>query len=58
MAQQVTVYDGGLIVTVVAGDPPVDQSAEVASLTAQVATLTAELAAANTKITNAQAALA
>jgi hypothetical protein len=56
---QVTVYaDAGIVVDVVAGSPPVDQSAEVAALTAQVAVLTAQNAALQTKIANAQAALA
>lgn len=40
------------------GNPPADQSAQVAALTAQVATLTAEVATLSTKIANAQAALA
>lgn len=39
---QVTVYaDAGIAVDVVAGSPPVDQTAEVAALTQQVADLTA-----------------
>jgi len=52
-------------VTVIDGVPPVDQSAEVAALTAQVATLQsnlalsrASLATANAKIAAALAALA
>ena len=34
----------GTVVESVEGDPPIDQSAEVAALTAQVAQLTADLA--------------
>ena len=63
---QVTIYkDSSITVNVIDGLPPVDQSAEVAALTAQVATLTTELATANAataaaqlKIDAAKAALA
>lgn len=42
---QVTVFkDADITVTVIAGPPPVDQTALVASLTAQVAALTEALA--------------
>ncbi len=55
----VTIYKpAGVTVNVIDGDPPVDQSAEVAALTTQVATLTAEVATLQGKITAAQAALA
>ncbi len=62
----VTIYKpAGVTVNVIDGDPPVDQSAEVAALqaqvtdlTTQVATVTGERDAANVKIANAQAALA
>jgi hypothetical protein len=48
---QVTVYaDQGITVDVVAGTPPVDQTAEVAALTQQVADLTAANAALQAKI--------
>ena len=43
---------------VVDGEPPVDQSAEVAALAAQVTALQAEVAALAAKIAAAQAALA
>jgi hypothetical protein len=43
---------------VVNGDPPTDQSAQVAALQAQVATLTLQLDALLLKIANAKAALA
>lgn len=53
MAAQVTIYNNdptNVTVTVLTGDPPVDQSALVAQLQAQVADLTTQLAAANAKI--------
>jgi hypothetical protein len=43
---------------VVNGDPPTDQSAQVAALQAQVATLTLQLDALLLKIANAKVALA
>jgi hypothetical protein len=43
---------------VVSGDPPTDQSAQVAALQAQVATLTLQLDALLLKIANAKVALA
>jgi hypothetical protein len=62
---QVTIFKPAEItVQLIDGNPPVDQSAEVAALQAQLATVTAErdaLLAANAalqvKITNARAAL-
>jgi ethanolamine utilization cobalamin adenosyltransferase len=56
---QVTIYKpADVTVTVIDGEPPVDQSAEVAALQAQVQSLTAENTALQVKIANAQAALA
>lgn len=56
---QVTIYkDATVTIDVVDGPPPVDQSAQIATLTAEVATLTEQLAAANAKIDAAKAALA
>lgn len=49
----VTIYDPDSVVSVVNGPPPVDQSAEVAALTAQVATLTSQIATLNQKIATA-----
>jgi hypothetical protein len=55
----VTIYKPAAVtVSVVDGNPPADQSAEVAALTAQVATLTAANAALQAKIDAAKAALA
>jgi hypothetical protein len=54
---QVTIYNNdptNVAVTVVNGDPPVDQSALVAQLQAKIAS---GLAAANTSVTAAQASL-
>lgn len=54
---QVTVYaDPGIVVDVVSGSPPADQSAEVVALQKQVDDLTAANAALQTKIDNAKAA--
>lgn len=47
-----------VVVTVIDGDPPVDQSATIAALQAQVSALQADVAALQAKITAAQAALA
>jgi len=58
---QVTIFNNdpaNVTITVVAGDPPVDQSALVAQLQQQVTDLTAANTALQTKITNALAALA
>ena len=58
---QLTVFNNdptNVSVTVVNGNPPVDQTALVASLQAQIVTLNATIAALQTKIANAQAALA
>jgi hypothetical protein len=56
---QVTIFKPAEItVQVIDGNPPTDQSAEVAALQAQVQTLTAERDALLVKIANAQAALA
>jgi len=56
----VTIYrdPAAVNVIVVDGPPPTDQSALVAQLQKQVADLTTANAALQTKITNAQAALA
>jgi cell division protein FtsB len=55
----ITVYKpAALTVNVVDGNPPADQSAQVAALQAQVTALTAQVASLQTKIANAQAALA
>lgn len=55
----VTIYKPAAVtVSVIDGDPPADQSAQVASLTAQVATLTAANAALQAKIDKAKADLA
>lgn len=48
-------HDPEINVAVIPGDPPVDQSALVASLTAQVATLTSERDAALAKVAIARA---
>lgn len=56
---QVTVFkDASITVQVIDGNPPVDQTAEVAALTASLAAMTAERDALAAKIANAQAALA
>lgn len=58
---QVTVFNNdptNVTVTVVQGDPPVDQTALVAQLQAQVQTLQGQLTTLQTKIANAIAALA
>ena len=58
---QITVFNNdpaNVTVSVVDGNPPVDQTALVASLQAQIATLNGQIAALQTKIANAQAALA
>jgi hypothetical protein len=56
---QVTIFKPAEItVQVIDGNPPVDQSAEVAALQAQVQALTAERDALLAKIAAAQAALA
>lgn len=58
----VTIFDPGSVVQVIVGNPPVDQTAEVATLTAQVASLTAANNALTTQVAtltatnNAQAA--
>lgn len=56
----VTIYrdPAAVNVVVVDGSPPVDQSAQVASLTQQVSDLTAAKAALQAKIDAAKAALA
>lgn len=55
----ITLYKpAALTVSVVDGVPPIDQTALVASLQAQIATLNATIVALQTKIANAQAALA
>lgn len=53
-------YDSSVepVPVVIAGNPPIDQSAQVAALTAQVATLTAANGALQAKIDAAKAALA
>ena len=52
----ITIYkDPSIDVVVIDGDPPVDQSAEVAALTAQVAVLTAEVSAVTAERDVAQA---
>lgn len=66
MSFDITIYKpANLTVNVVDGDPPVDQTALVAQLTQDLANMTAARdaavnagAALQTKITNAQAALA
>jgi len=50
--------DPSITITVIDGVPPVDQSAQVAALTADLATRTAERDALAAKIAAAQAALA
>lgn len=52
----VTVYDPGNVVQVIAGNPPADQSAQVAQLTADLATRTQERDALQTKIDAARIA--
>jgi uncharacterized protein YlxW (UPF0749 family) len=55
----ITIYKpAGVAVVAVDGDPPVDQSATVASLTAQVTTLSAQVSTLTAKISKAQADLA
>ena len=54
----VTVYDPDSVVSVVIGNPPIDQTAEIVGLQAQIATLTTANAALQAKITAAQQALA
>jgi hypothetical protein len=55
----ITIYKpAGVAVVAVDGDPPVDQSATVAALSAQVTTLSAQVSALTTKISKAQADLA
>lgn len=55
----ITLYKpAGLVVSVMDGQPPTDQSAQVAALTVQVASLTTQVATLQSKINAAQAALA
>lgn len=55
----VTIYKpASVTVSVIDGDPPVDQSALVAQLTAQLADMTSQRDALAAKITAAKAALA
>lgn len=54
----ITLYDPNNEVMVVPSNPPVDQTALVASLQVQVATLTAQVAALQNKIAAALAAVA
>lgn len=55
----ITIFKPSAItVEIIDGNPPVDQSAEIAELTAQVAALQVALEAAQAKIAAAQAALA
>jgi hypothetical protein len=55
----ITIYKpAGVAVVAVDGDPPVDQSATVAALSAQVTTLSAQVSALTAKISKAQADLA
>ena len=55
----VTIYKpANVTVQTIDGDPPVDQSAEVAALTAQVNALTARIAAKDAEMQVAAAAIA
>jgi CMP-2-keto-3-deoxyoctulosonic acid synthetase len=55
----ITIYKpAGVAVVAVDGDPPVDQSATVAALSAQVTTLSAQVSTLTAKISKAQADLA
>lgn len=58
---QVTIFNNdpaNVTITVVSGDPPVDQTALVASLQADLATANANLATATAALTAAQAEIA
>ena len=56
MAFDITIYKpAGDTVNVINGDPPVDQSAQVATLTQQVAALTTQLATANSVLATVSA---
>jgi len=56
---QVTIFkDAAITVSVIDGVPPIDQTAEVAALTASLAAMTAERDAALAKIARALVALA
>ncbi len=58
---QITLFNNdptNVTVTVIDGNPPVDQTALVSQLQAEVASLQAQVTALQTKIANAQAALA
>lgn len=52
----VTVYDPGNVVQVIAGNPPADQSAQVAQLTADLATANGTISTLNAAIAAAKIA--
>lgn len=58
MAQVDIFHDADVTVNVVVGTPPIDQSAQIAALTAQVAQLTAEKAVLQADLDSANSTIA